>query len=40
METLLLAQDYSKVRIDDTITVELSELSYVRKLVSINGNPA
>lgn len=38
-DIIVSAQDYSKIRIDDTITVELSELSFVRKLVSINGKP-
>lgn len=38
-DIIVSPQDYSKIRIDDTITIELSELSYVRKLVNINGQP-
>ena len=35
--SIINAKDYTKIHINDVITVELSELSFVRKLISING---
>ena len=36
-DIIINAKDYTKIHINDVITVELSDMSFVRKLVSING---
>ncbi|WP_296887949.1 hypothetical protein [uncultured Methanobrevibacter sp.] len=36
-DIIINAKDYTKIHINDVITVELSDISFVRKLISING---
>ena len=36
-DIIVSAKDYTKIHINDVITVELSDMNFVRKIISING---